>query len=113
LRSRGVPASSLAVQSLLGGSLSGLGEIRRSPVARIDAGGLAGQEVRDWLCRLPLGQDSEVQVAWIAGRLGARMSLVTFASNLSDLWYPATDDIACVLRSAALTSPSWSSITRN
>jgi hypothetical protein len=89
-----------AVESLLGGSFSGLGEIRRNPVARIDAAGLVGQEVRDWLCRLPLGQDSEVQVAWIADRLGARMSFAMFASNVSDLWYPAMDDIVCVLRSA-------------
>jgi len=98
---QGSPGEFAAVESLLGGSLSGLGEIRRDPVARIDAAGLAGQEVRDWLCGLPLGQDSEVQVVWIADRFGARMSFAAFASNVSDLWYPAMDDIVCVLRSGA------------
>jgi hypothetical protein len=96
----GGPGEFAAVESLLGGSFSGLGEIRRNPVARLDAAGLAGREVRDWLCGLPLGQDSEVQVAWIADRLGARMSFAAFASNVSDLWFPAMDDIVCVLRSA-------------
>jgi hypothetical protein len=80
----GNPGEFAVVESLLGGSFSGLGKIRRNPVARIDAAGLAGQGVRDWLCGLPLGQDSKVQVAWIADRLGARMSFGTFASNVSD-----------------------------
>ena len=96
----GSPGEFAAVESLLGGSFSGLGEIRRNPVARLDAAGLAGREVRDWLCGLPLGQDSEVQVAWIADRLGARMGFAAFASNVSDLWFPAMDDVVCVVRSA-------------
>lgn len=93
------PGEFAAVESLLGGSFSELGEIRRNPVARIDATGLMGKEVRDWLCRLPLGPADEIQVAWIADRFGARMSFAAFASNVSDLWYPAMDDIVAVLRS--------------
>jgi hypothetical protein len=49
----GGPGEFAAVESLLGGSFSGLGEIRRNPVARIDA---AGQEVRDWLCGFRSGR---------------------------------------------------------
>ena len=82
-----------AVESLLGGSLSGLAEIRRNPVARIDAADLTRQEVRDRLSGLPLGQDDELHVAWIADRLGARMSFAAFAANVTDLWFPATDDM--------------------
>jgi hypothetical protein len=109
---QGSPGEFAAVENLLGGSFSGLGEIRRNSVARIDTAGLAGQEIRDWLCGLPLGQDDEVQAAWIADRFGARMSFAVFASNVCDLWHAAMDDIVCVLR-PAVTSPSWSSITRN
>jgi hypothetical protein len=93
------PGEFAAVESLLGGSFSGLAEIRRNPVATIDAAGLTSQEISDWLSRLPIGQHAALQVAWIADRLGARLSLETLASNLGDLWFPAMDDVVCVLHS--------------
>jgi hypothetical protein len=43
LRAEASPAEFAAVEGLLGGSLSGLAEIRRDPVARIDAVDLTGQ----------------------------------------------------------------------
>ena len=90
------PDEFAAVESLLGGSFSGLAGIRRHPVAEIDAADLTGQEVSDWLAALPVEQDAELNVAWIADRLGARISLETFAANIDDLWFPAMDDIVCV-----------------
>jgi hypothetical protein len=92
------PDEFAAVESLLGGSLSRLAEIRRNPVAAVDAAGLTCQEVRDWLRVLPAGPGAELHVAWVAERLGARMSFEVFTANLGDLWYPAMDDIATVLR---------------
>ena len=86
-----------AVESLLGGSFSGLAEIRRHPVAKIDAADLTGQEVRDWLSELPIEQHTELNVAWIADRIGARISFETFAANIDDLWFPAMDDVVCAL----------------
>jgi hypothetical protein len=91
------PAEFAAVERILGGSFPVLAEIHRERVAKIDAGGLTCQEVRDWLSALPIGQDSELRVAWIADRLGARMSFETFAANVDDLWFPAMDDIVSVL----------------
>lgn len=93
------PGEFAAVESLLGGSFSGLAEIRREPVAKIDAVDLTSQEVRDWLSRLPIGQHTELHVAWIADRLGARMSFETFTANVDDLWFPAMDDIVSVMHS--------------
>jgi hypothetical protein len=93
------PGEFAAVESLLGGSFSGLAEIRRNPVAKIDAVDLTSQEVRDWLSGLPIGEHDELHVAWIADRLGARMSFETFAANVDDLWFPAMDDIVSVLHS--------------
>lgn len=49
--------------------------------------------------RLPIGQDAELHVAWVADRIGALMSFEKFATNIDDLWFPAMDDIVCVLRS--------------
>lgn len=91
------PDEFAAVESLLGGSFSGLAEIRRNPVARVDAAGLTCQEVRDWLRGLPVGADAELHIAWTAERLGARMSFEDFTANLDGLWYPAMDDIVAVL----------------
>jgi len=88
-----------AVESFLGGSFSGLAEIRRNPIAKIDAVDLTGEETRDWLSRLPIGQDAELHVAWVADRIGALMSFEKFATNIDDLWFPAMDDIVSVLRS--------------
>ena len=93
------PDEFAVVESLLGGSLSRLAEIRRNPVATVDAAGLTCQEVRDWLGGLPVRPDSELHVAWIAERLGGRMSFEVFTANLDDLWYPAMDDIVAVVRS--------------
>jgi hypothetical protein len=90
------PGEFTAVESLLGGSFSGLAEIRRDPVAKINAVDLSCQEVRDWLSDLPIGQHAELHVAWIADRLGARMSFETFSANVDDLWFPAMDDIVIV-----------------
>jgi hypothetical protein len=56
-------------------------------------------EVRDQQSGLPIGQDAELHVAWIAERLGTRMSFATFAANADDPWFYAMDDIACVLYS--------------
>jgi hypothetical protein len=95
------PAEFAAVESLLGGSFSGLAEIRRNPIAKIDAIDLTSQEISDWLSRLPIGQHAELNVAWIADRLGARMSFEMFANNIDDLWFPAMDDIVSVLRSGS------------
>jgi hypothetical protein len=93
------PGEFAAVESLLGGSFSGLAAIRRNPVAKIDAVDLTSQEVRDWLSGLPIGEHAELHVAWIADQLGARMSFETFAANVDDLWFPAMDDIVSVLHS--------------
>jgi hypothetical protein len=95
------PGEFADVESLLGGSFSGLAEIRRNPVAKIDAVDLTGQQVKDWLSELPIGPHSELHVAWIADRLGARMNFETFAANVDDLWFPAMDDIVCVLLSSS------------
>jgi hypothetical protein len=95
------PDEFAAVESLVGGSFSGLAEIRRDPVAKIDAVDLTLQEVSDWLSRLPVGQETELHIAWISDRLGARMSLGTFAANVDDLWFPAMDDIVSVLHSGS------------
>jgi hypothetical protein len=90
-----------AVESLLGGSFSGLAEIRRVAVAKINTTDLTSQEVRDWLSELPIGQHAELHVAWIAERLGARMNLETLMANVDDLWFPAIDDIVAVLHSGS------------
>jgi hypothetical protein len=95
------PGEFTTVESLLGGSFSGLAEIRRDPVAKINTADLTYQEVRDWLSELPIGQHVELHVAWIADRLGARMSFETFADNVDDLWFPAMDDIVSVLHSGS------------
>ena len=97
LAARAGPDEFAAAESLLGGSFSGLAEIRRNPVARVDAAGLTCQEVRDWLRGLPVGPDAELHVAWAAERLGARMSFEVFTAHLDDLWFPAMDDIVAVL----------------
>jgi hypothetical protein len=89
------------VESFLGGSFSGLAEIRRNPVAKIDAVDLTIQEIGDWLSGLPIGKHAELHVAWIADRLGARMSFETFAANVDDLWFPAMDDVVSVLQSGS------------
>lgn len=88
------PGDFAAAERLLGGSFSGLANIRRNPVATIDAAELTRQEVSDQLSGLPIGHDAELHVAWIAERFGARMSFATFAANAGDLWFPAMDDIA-------------------
>jgi hypothetical protein len=93
------PGEFAAVERLLGGSFSGLAEIRQNPVAQIDAADLTSQEVRDWLSGLPIEEHAELHVAWIADRLGARMSFETFVANVDDLWFPAMDDIVSVLHS--------------
>jgi hypothetical protein len=90
-----------AVESFLGGSFSRLAEIRRNPVAKIDAVDLTSQEIRDWLSELPIGRHAELHVAWIADRLGARMSFETFTANVDDLWFPAMDDVVSVLHSGS------------
>ena len=92
-----------AVEILLGRSFSGLSEIRQNPIAKIGAADLTSEEVKDWLSRLPIEPHAELHVAWIADRLGARMSFEIFAANVGDLWYPAMDDIVSVLKSDGLT----------
>lgn len=94
------PDGFAATERLLGGSFSGLADIHRNPVTTIDATELTSHEITDRLAGLPIGPDAELHVAWIAERLGARMSFATFAANVGDLWFPAMDDIACVLHSA-------------
>jgi len=94
------PGDFAAAERLLGGSFSGLADIRRNPVATIDAAELTSREITERLSGLPIGPDAELHVAWIAGRLGTRMSFATFAANVGDLWFPAMDDIACVLHSS-------------
>ena len=59
---------------------------------------MTGQEIRDRLSELPIEQHAALHVAWIADRLGARISFGTLAANISDLWFPATDDIVAVLQ---------------
>jgi len=93
------PGEYAAVERLLGGPLSALAGIRRIPVAKIDAAPLTSREIGDRLRELPVRQETEFHVAWAADQLGARMSLETLASNIGDLWFPAMDDIICVLPS--------------
>ena len=99
LRAEASPAEFAAVEGLLGGSLSGLAEIRRDPVARIDAVDLTGRQMRDRLSGLPISPGAELRVAWVADRVGARMSFGTFAAHADDLWFPAVDDVVAVLDS--------------
>ena len=53
----------------------------------------------NWLAGLPIAPKAEVHVAWAADQLGARMSFGTLTANISDLWFPAADDVVCVLHS--------------
>ena len=78
------PAELGAVERLLGGSLSGLSELRGDPVARIDAVDLTGWEIRDRLAGLPIKPQAELRVAWIANRIGAKLSFETFAASADD-----------------------------
>jgi hypothetical protein len=91
------PGEFAAVESLLGGSFSGHSDARGNPAAGVDAADLTSGEVAEWLSGLPIGRGAELQVAWVSDRLGARMSLETLAANIGDLWFPAMDDIVCVL----------------
>jgi hypothetical protein len=95
------PGEFAAVEGILGGSFSRLPEIRRHPFAQVDATDMTSQEVRDWLAELPIGQEAELRVAWVADRLGASMSFGTFTANVDDLWFPAMDDIVSVLHSGS------------
>lgn len=63
------PGDFAAAERLLGGSFPGLADVRRNPVATIDAAGLTRQEVSDQLAALPIGHDAGLHVAWIAERL--------------------------------------------
>ena len=36
-------------------------------------------------------------MTWIADRLGARIGFETFVANIGSLWFPARDDVVCVL----------------
>ena len=92
------PGEFAAVEALLGGSFSGLSEIRHDPVALVDAVDMTPQEIRDWLAGLPVGRQAVVRVAWVADRLGASMSFGTFTDNVDDLWFPAMDDVVSVLQ---------------
>ena len=91
------PSEYAAVERSLGGSFSRISEIRLNPVEKIDAVDLTGQEIRSWLTGLPIGPQTKLHVAWIADRLGARMSFEDFVANFDDFWYPAMDDIVAVL----------------
>jgi hypothetical protein len=95
------PGEFAAVEGLLGGSFSRLSEIRHDPVAQVDAAGLTPQEIRDWLAGLPIGQQTELRVAWVADRLGASMSFGKFTANVDDLWFPGMDDVVSVLHSGS------------
>jgi hypothetical protein len=95
------PGEFAVVEGFLGGSLSGLAGIRRNLVAELDATDLTSQQAGDWLCALPIGPDAKLHVAWIADRIGAPMSFETFTANVGDLWFPATDDVVCVLPSGS------------
>jgi hypothetical protein len=90
-----------AVEALLGGSFAGLAAVRGTAAARIDTAGLSGQQTRDWLAGLPIGPDAEVHVAWAPDRIGARISFGTLTAHIGDLWFPAVDDVVCVLHSGA------------
>lgn len=98
---QGSPGEFTAVENLLGGSFRAIAEMRRDPVAELDAASLASREVRDWLSGLPVGEQAELRVAWVAERIGARMSFGTFTAHIDDLWFPAMDDIVAVLRSGS------------
>jgi hypothetical protein len=91
-----------AVENRLPGSFAGLVAIRRESVVEVDASELVPSEIRDWLASLPIRGDAAVQVAWIADRLGAKMSFATFADNVDDLWFPAMDDIVVLLDTAGV-----------
>jgi hypothetical protein len=91
------PDEYTAVESLLGGSFSALAQIRCGAFANLDATTLVGGEIGDWLAALPIEPHAELRAAWIAHGLGARLDLSALAANIEDLWFPATDDIVCVL----------------
>jgi hypothetical protein len=82
------PSEFAAVEGLLGGSFSRLSEIRRDPVAQVDAAGMAPQEVRDWLLGLPVGREAVLRVAWVADGLGASMNFGTFTANVDGSLVP-------------------------
>lgn len=89
------PCGFSVVESLLGGSWSGLSDVRGDPAASADAADLTSGEVTQWISGLPVGPGVEIHVAWIPDRIGARMSLETFAANIGDLWFPETTSSAC------------------
>jgi len=89
------------VTALLGGSLSPLAGIRRNRLAEVDASEFSSQEVMEWLVGLPINPDADVRVAWAADRTGARMKFATFAGRVSDLWFPAMDDVLVLAESDA------------
>ncbi|MGW0165957.1 hypothetical protein ACWDWT_12275 [Streptomyces sp. NPDC003343] len=89
-----------AVESQLPGSFAALAAIRRESIVEVDASELVPSEISDWLASLPIRSDAVVNVAWIADRLGARMSFATFVENVDDLWFPAMDDVVVLLDSA-------------
>ena len=86
-----------AVESALGGTFDGLADVRRDPAATIDAADLTSLELKARLWGLPVARRAELRVAWVADRLGARMSFETFVANIDSLWFPARDDVVCVL----------------
>ncbi|MBO0803384.1 MAG: hypothetical protein J2P25_09980 [Nocardiopsaceae bacterium] len=88
-----------AAEGRLGMPLDRLSSIRDDPALEADASGLTPSEVREWLARLPVRPDEEATVAWVADRIGARMTFGAFASNVDDLWFPAMDDIIVLLDS--------------
>jgi hypothetical protein len=49
------PGEFAAVESLLGGSLSGLSDVRANPAASVDAADRISREIADWLSVLPIG----------------------------------------------------------
>ena len=93
------PGEFSVVESLLGRSWSGLSDVRGDPAASADATDLTSGEVTQWLSGLPVRPGVEIHVASTPDRIGARMSLETFAANIDDLWFPAADDIVCALHS--------------
>ncbi|MDT3446776.1 hypothetical protein [Pseudofrankia sp. BMG5.37] len=81
------------IENLLGGSFQRLSELRSDPDIEHDVSELAGPELGTWLASLPVDRDVDVRVAWLADRIGARMTWSTFVDHVSDLWYPSMDDV--------------------
>ncbi len=54
---------------------------------------ISPNDIRDILYTLPILENSEVKIFWVANRTGLVVVYRYFVENYDDLWYPYSDDI--------------------